>query len=79
VACECWADAANDLAGPELFAEEDERAIFEIADGAEGIPREGGVVGIHAAPGEIAFESWVGFWKRACCASAEGFALKTVY
>jgi hypothetical protein len=45
------ADAANYFAGPELFAKENQRAVFKSADGAEKIVGEGGMVCVDAAAG----------------------------
>jgi hypothetical protein len=72
------ADAANDLACPQLLAEEHERTIFEAAHGAEKIIRECFVVSIHAPAGQLAFESGVPGCELRTRAGAESFALKAV-
>jgi len=72
------ADAANDFAGPEFFGEEDEGAIFEIADGAEKVAGEGFVVGVDAVAGEFTFEGSIAGCERGAGAGAERLVLKAI-
>ncbi len=78
LAFEGWPGAADNFTGPQLLAEDDERAIFKIADGAEEIFRECSVVSVNAAAGEFAFECGIAFGERATGTGAKSFALKTV-
>lgn len=69
---------ADDLAGPQLFAEQYERAILKIADPAEKIVWIGFVVSVHTALGEIAFESGITRFDQLAGTRAERFFLEPV-
>jgi len=77
-AFEDGADTADHFAGPELLAEQDEGAIFEVADSAEVIITEGLMVGIHAATGQFAFERGIACGELSAGACTECLALKTI-
>src|SRR5215469_15200816 len=66
---------ADDFARPKSLAEDRNPAFGGFADGAEGVARVGGFVGIQAAFGKLAFEGGVAFGRRSG-AQAEGFGLK---
>ena len=75
---DCGADAADDFAGPEFGAEEGDPAVFWFADGAEKVSLVGGLVGVYAAFGEVAFERAVGGFGGSAGADAESLALEAL-
>lgn len=78
LAFEGRADAANDFADGQFFAEQDEGAVFESASGTEEILFVGGVVTVDSPSGEIAFEGGVGSGGWRAGTSAEGFCLEAI-
>ncbi len=49
------ANAANDLAGPQMVAQQGQETVLEISNGAEEVSWEGRVISVHAAAGQAGF------------------------
>ncbi len=71
-------DPADHLAGPEIVAEQNKRAFFEVADGAKEIIGKGGVVCVHAAMRQVAFKNAIAGDQRDSGPRAERFAFEAL-
>ena len=67
-------DSPQDFAGPQFFGEQREETVLEIADRAEQIISECGVIGVHAALGQFAFDGGITRGQARSGASAKRFS-----
>src|SRR5713101_4413557 len=71
-------NAADDLGGPEGFAEQGHPAVFGFADGAKSVASILGLVGIEPAPRKLFFQSGVAALHRTASANTKSLALKVL-
>lgn len=78
LASERRANSTDHFRGPEFLTEQDERAFLEIANRAEIISREGGVIRINPVAWELTFEGWVAIQDIAAGAPSKRLSFKSL-